>query len=234
MATAATRQDWLRAGEALSAVLLTAVSRGLAVAPITDVLEVEHPRELVTAYCVPGGIPYALVRCGYRGATARHWPRRPAAIRRRGHPVDGGVMADDRHLCRRELSSRPRSPLRLAAPSLHNSQPWRFAMRGDTVQVRADPRRTLAVADPTGWALRLSCGAATYNLCLAFAVSGTPVEVEWLPDVDRPRPHGGAHGPARLGLRLRLRSGCSVPFRSGAAIVCRFGTTPCRLRREWP
>ncbi len=58
-------QDWLRAGEALSAVLLTAVSRGLAVAPLTDILEVEHPRELVQGLLRNGGMPYALVRCGY-------------------------------------------------------------------------------------------------------------------------------------------------------------------------
>jgi nitroreductase len=68
------------------------------------------------------------------------------------------------------------------APSLHNSQPWRFALRGDTVKVRADPLRVLAVADPGGWGLRLSCGAATFNLCLAFAVSGMPVEAVWLPE----------------------------------------------------
>ncbi len=57
--------DWLRAGEALSAVLLTAVSHGLAVAPLTDVLEVEHPRELVQGLLRGGGVPYALVRCGH-------------------------------------------------------------------------------------------------------------------------------------------------------------------------
>jgi nitroreductase len=58
-------QDWLRAGEALSAVLLTAVSRGLAVAPLTDVLEVEHPRDLIEGLLRGDGVPYALVRCGY-------------------------------------------------------------------------------------------------------------------------------------------------------------------------
>ena len=57
--------DWLRAGEALSAVLLTAVSRGLAVAPLTDVLEVDHPRELVTGLLDSPSTPYVLVRCGY-------------------------------------------------------------------------------------------------------------------------------------------------------------------------
>jgi len=57
--------DWLRAGEALSAVLLSAVSRGLAVAPLTDVLEVAHPRDLVTGLLGGNNVPYALVRCGY-------------------------------------------------------------------------------------------------------------------------------------------------------------------------
>jgi hypothetical protein len=57
--------DWLRAGEALSAVLLTAVSRGLAVAPLTDVLEVAHPRDLVVGLLGGHGVPYAVVRCGY-------------------------------------------------------------------------------------------------------------------------------------------------------------------------
>jgi Nitroreductase family len=68
------------------------------------------------------------------------------------------------------------------APSLHNTQPWRFALREDAIEVRSDPLRSLSVTDPTGWGLRLSCGAATYNLCLAFAVGGTPLEVTWLPE----------------------------------------------------
>jgi hypothetical protein len=57
--------DWLRAGEALSAVLLRAVSRGLAVAPITDVLEVEHPRDLITGLVGGDQRPYVVIRCGH-------------------------------------------------------------------------------------------------------------------------------------------------------------------------
>jgi hypothetical protein len=64
--------DWLRAGEALSAVLLAAVSFGLAVAPMTDVLEVEHPRDLVRGLLPGSSEPYAVVRCGY--------PVDPAAV----------------------------------------------------------------------------------------------------------------------------------------------------------
>jgi hypothetical protein len=59
------RVDWLRAGEALSAVLLSAVQAGLAVAPFTDVLEVEHPRDLVRGLLPGPSHPYILIRCGY-------------------------------------------------------------------------------------------------------------------------------------------------------------------------
>ncbi len=57
--------DWLRAGEALSAVLLTAVARGLAVAPFSDVLEVEHPRDLVRGLLPGPTTAYVVIRCGY-------------------------------------------------------------------------------------------------------------------------------------------------------------------------
>jgi hypothetical protein len=82
------RRDWLRAGEALSAVLLTAVSRGLAVAPITDVLEVEHPRQLIAGMLDPGQHPYALVRCGHAVDRTRiaEAPRRDPAEVIYGHP----------------------------------------------------------------------------------------------------------------------------------------------------
>lgn len=72
--------EWLRAGEALSAVLLTAVSLDLASAPITDVLEVDHPRDLVRGLLGSVGEPYAVVRCGYPidGAPLAQSPRRGA------------------------------------------------------------------------------------------------------------------------------------------------------------
>ena len=75
-----TRIDRVRAGEALSAVLLTAVARGLAVAPITDVIEVDHPRDLVRGLVPEHDEPYAALRCGYAPdgsvlpATPRRWP----------------------------------------------------------------------------------------------------------------------------------------------------------------
>jgi hypothetical protein len=37
------------------------------------------------------------------------------------------------------------------------------------------------VADIDGWATRIACGAATYNLQLAFAMIGQPMDVQWQP-----------------------------------------------------
>jgi nitroreductase len=72
------------------------------------------------------------------------------------------------------------------APSMHNSQPWRFRQRGQVIEVLADRSRQLSVSDPGGWAVRLSCGAALFNLRLALAARGTPAITRILPE---PRDH---------------------------------------------
>jgi nitroreductase len=70
-------RDWLVAGEAVSAVLLAATSLDLAMAPISDVIEVIHPRELVTSLLPEAGHPYLVLRCGYAvGAELQPSPRR--------------------------------------------------------------------------------------------------------------------------------------------------------------
>lgn len=60
----------------------------------------------------------------------------------------------------------------VAAPSLHNTQPWRFAVWPglDVVELSADPDRKLPVTDPDGRAMTISCGAALLNLRLALTV----------------------------------------------------------------
>src|SRR4051794_20740328 len=72
------------------------------------------------------------------------------------------------------------------APSVHNTQPWLFHIGGGGVRVYADNTRRLSVGDPTGTALRVSCGAAILNLRLAFAQLGYPAEVHLLPDPRHP------------------------------------------------
>ncbi|PPK65696.1 nitroreductase [Actinokineospora auranticolor] len=71
------------------------------------------------------------------------------------------------------------------APSVHNSQPWRFARRGRVIEVWLDRDRVLAVVDPHGHEARLSCGAALYTLRLALAVDGFAARVRVRPDGER-------------------------------------------------
>jgi nitroreductase len=88
----------------------------------------------------------------------------------------------------------------IRAPSLHNSQPWRFRLRDGAIEVLADPSRQLAVADRAGWAVRIACGAATYNARLALATTGTPAEVVLRPAGAEPNVMARlTPGPARPG-----------------------------------
>ena len=60
-----------------------------------------------------------------------------------------------------------------AAPSIHNTQPWRFTVvADDLLEVHADPDRALWVADPHARALYLSCGAALFNIKTAIRMTG--------------------------------------------------------------
>lgn len=60
----------------------------------------------------------------------------------------------------------------VAAPSMHNTQPWRFEVEGRVVDVYVDGSRTLPAEDPTGRAMRIAAGAATFNLRCAAETLG--------------------------------------------------------------
>lgn len=72
------------------------------------------------------------------------------------------------------------------APSMHNTQPWRFRVRPDEIEVHVDRDRLLAVSDPTWRAARLACGAALFNLRLALAVQEQTTVVTLVPDHREP------------------------------------------------
>jgi hypothetical protein len=72
------------------------------------------------------------------------------------------------------------------APSVYNTQPWAWRVRSDGVELYADHQRRLAVADPHGRELHLSCGAALHHLVVAARAYGWSPDVERLPDRSRP------------------------------------------------
>jgi hypothetical protein len=72
------------------------------------------------------------------------------------------------------------------APSVHNTQPWRFTVGGQQISLHTDTDRRLAVADPDGREMMISCGAALFNVRLALRSLGYIPETAVLPDRDQP------------------------------------------------
>jgi hypothetical protein len=85
------------------------------------------------------------------------------------------------------------------APSVHNTQPWRFRAGQYVIELYADQRRKLRL-DPAGREMLISCGAALFGLRLAVRSLGYRPVVNLLPD------------PARLRLLARVRLGAAEPM----------------------
>jgi hypothetical protein len=72
------------------------------------------------------------------------------------------------------------------APSIHNTQPWRFAATPDRLEVFLDPDRALPVLDPTRRQQIISSGIAVEFAVVALTARGQAVEVTLVPDADDP------------------------------------------------
>jgi len=68
------------------------------------------------------------------------------------------------------------------APSVHNSQPWRWHYDGRRLELFADWSRQLRHGDPDGRDLEISCGAVLHHLAVAAAAAGWAAQVTRLPD----------------------------------------------------
>ena len=76
--------------------------------------------------------------------------------------------------------------LAVRAPSIHNTQPWRFVLTADALELWADRRRQLPTTDLDGRALLLSCGGALYLAGLGLAAQRWRTAVERMPDPGEP------------------------------------------------
>src|SRR3954447_19373304 len=81
-----------------------------------------------------------------------------------------------------ELVDRSLLQAATAAPSIHNSQPWRFAVGESRIQVYADPDRHLRRSDDAGRSLLISCGAALFNLRVAAEHLALDARVRLVPN----------------------------------------------------
>jgi hypothetical protein len=71
------------------------------------------------------------------------------------------------------------------APSVHNTQPWRWVWTDNTLELYADRTRQLAV-DPEGRNLVISCGTALHHAQLAADAVGWAATVSRFPDPESP------------------------------------------------
>lgn len=87
----------------------------------------------------------------------------------------------------RRIAALRRAAVRATlAPSVHNTQPWRFVLRDSQLSLYADRSRQLRVLDPSSRQLTISCGSALMNARVSLASSGFGVQVERFPDPSQP------------------------------------------------
>ncbi|GID92315.1 Acg family FMN-binding oxidoreductase [Amorphoplanes digitatis] len=67
------------------------------------------------------------------------------------------------------------------APSIHNTQPWRWRLTADTLDLHLVPSRILQVSDPDARLATLSCGVALHHARVAAAAQGWHVTVTRMP-----------------------------------------------------
>jgi nitroreductase len=129
-----------------------------------------------------------------------------------------------------------------AAPSVHNSQPWRFVARSAdrAIEIYADPARTLRRGDPRGRAVHIACGSALFNLRLAIAQAGHEPVARLLPSPRDPLLLATHHGvqAALLGPALEAPEapahGETVLAGEHPAVILQFGSgrqRPATARR---
>jgi nitroreductase len=110
------------------------------------------------------------------------------------------------------------------APSVHNTQPWRWRVDAASLHLYSDASRQLPNIDPDGRDLMLSCGAALHHCVVALAAVG------WLSKVTRfPNPADPSHLAA---IELSPHRADSVDIALAAAIPRR--RTDRRYYSSWP
>ncbi|MEA2484612.1 MAG: hypothetical protein QOC55_2559 [Thermoleophilaceae bacterium] len=70
------------------------------------------------------------------------------------------------------------------APSVHNTQPWRWRVGSDRLHLFAEPGLHLTTTDPDGRDLLLSCGISLHHCVAALAALGWQAKVHRHPDLD--------------------------------------------------
>lgn len=73
------------------------------------------------------------------------------------------------------------------APSIHNTQPWRWRVGDTSLELFCQPDMQLHSTDPDGRDLLVSCGVALHHCVVALASMGWQAKVSRFPNPDDPR-----------------------------------------------
>lgn len=120
--------------------------------------------------------------------------------------------------------SRRLVDLACLAPSVHNTQPWRWSIRNDRVLLWADRTRALPAEDPWGRNLAISCGAALHHLRFAAHALGFAADVTYFPEGT----------DSDLLAEVRLHRGDPSPTPSEDLEALRLRCTDRRRFTSWP
>jgi hypothetical protein len=110
------------------------------------------------------------------------------------------------------------------APSVHNTQPWRWSIGAESVHLFADWVRQVPATDPDGRDLLISCGAALHHFRVALAALGWATDVHRIPNPAEP------HHLAAVEFRPHVPTDHEVAL---AAMIWRRRTDRRRMS-DWP
>jgi hypothetical protein len=114
------------------------------------------------------------------------------------------------------------------APSLHNTQPWRWIFDHSGLHLFADRMRVVLSTDSTGREVLLSCGAVLDHLRVAMAAAGWDMIVERFPD-----PHDPDHVAALKFTPISIVTDAQRE-RADAILARRTDRLPFDAPPEWP
>lgn len=113
------------------------------------------------------------------------------------------------------------------APSLHNSQPWRWVATDCGVDLFADPSRMIRAADSSGREALISCGAVLDHFRVAMAAAGWDTCVRRLPDPDDPLHIAGVDVTAAPQVTAQQKA------RADAILLRRTDRLPMAAPQDW-
>jgi nitroreductase len=103
--------------------------------------------------------------------------------------------------------------LAVRAPSIHNTQPWRFGVNAEGLHLHADATRRLPATDPDERDLMISCGAVLHHLRTALAALGFLAVTDRLPDPSNRHHVATIETIPRVPTRDSLTLAVSIPRR---------------------